>query len=78
MLQKTKEKIQPEMKLIISSVRRWIKANQDTNVSFIAVFEAFDKVEARRLFAYGSKQQLLTHLADLTGQIEQADDFVNW
>lgn len=84
------EKVQPELADILEAVSRYVAVN-DTRVSFIGSFMAFDKEKlekdekdifkdgAERFFAYGSKEGLLLQLHELMGMVlDSEEDFVNW
>jgi len=77
-----------ELKKILKSIEKWMKANNN-NVAFIGSFVAFDdeKIENNeedvikedRIFAYGGKDVLKIMTDEHRKMIkEENDDFVNW
>lgn len=83
------EKVQPELADILEAISRYVAVN-DTRVSFIGSFMAFDKEKierdeeditkdgADRLFAYGDRETLLIQLHELMGMvIDSEEEFIN-
>ncbi len=79
------DKMQPELKGVIDAISKYVEENDETLVTFIGSFVAFNeegkvKDDADRIFAYGNREVLLVQLSVLLEAVldHKEGKFVNW
>ena len=78
------DKMQPELRGIIEAIGKYVDENDETGVTFIGSFVAFDekkkvKDNTDRIFAYGNREVLLVQLSILLETVlEHKGKFLNW
>lgn len=78
------DKMQPELKGVFDAISKYVEENDETLVTFIGSFVAFDeekkvKDNTNRIFAYGNREVLLVQLnLLLEAVLDHKGKFVNW